>query len=426
MGVQAQRVEAEAGRDEADGQVERDAAAARGEVEGGAEVDAGVRDAAAFVGRAGGVDAAFAQPRDEYRGAGGIEQGRAWAAGNVSAEADMQALGQRLAQRKNGVGEIGVGGGAMGDPRAARFHERPVLGREMDGMGEHRAAAEQGEAVEARGVRHTVAGEDVGVFPVAFGDMGLDGAAAFGGEPPEAFERGVGAGGDEARRDDGRHPAGVVSGMSAHIVDEGARLGNGGLRRRVAVRVRAERGMVHRDAADQGALAFRQTDIGERARGVLMDGREVKRRRRAMGEQVFDEGRVGGSREGEVGVTGFERESVFVEPNFQGFVERGAELRILRRMDVAIDEAGKQIGAGRPFDEAAVAARGVERIVVAGIGRAQRRGYDPLGVDGHGEAGQDLDTVGSGSVEGVGEEQAVREVGHGLSRRRAATPVAPQ
>jgi len=94
-----------------------------------------------------------------------------------------------------------------------------------------------------------------------------------------------------------------------------------------------------------------QTNIGERARCLLVDGGEIERRRRPIGEEIADQRGIGGFREIEIGVARLQRERVFVEPDFERLVESAAGLRILRRMDVQVDEARQQELAARLFDE---------------------------------------------------------------------------
>ena len=106
-------------------------------------------------------------------------------------------------------------------------------------MREHAAAGQEPETVEALGVAHAVAGDDVAVLPVALRAMRLDVAAVLSCRGAEPLQHGVGAGGDEARRHDGPDaPLGIV-GMPVHVLDQGMRAREARLRRGVAVEIGA-------------------------------------------------------------------------------------------------------------------------------------------------------------------------------------------
>ena len=106
-------------------------------------------------------------------------------------------------------------------------------------------------------------------------------------------------------------------------------------------------GIVHHDLADQRTLAGLQANIGENTRGLLMNGREIQRRGGAIGDQVVDQQAIAFSGKGHIGVTGFKRKGIFLQPDLERDVERAAELRILRRVNMQIDETRQQIRAFR-------------------------------------------------------------------------------
>ena len=73
-----------------------------------------------------------------------------------------------------------------------------------------------------------------------------------------------------------------------------------------------------------------------------MDRCKEQRRRRSEREEIADQRRVCTFRKREVRIPSLERKSVRLQPHLQRHVESATELRVLRRMDVKVDEAGKQ------------------------------------------------------------------------------------
>ncbi len=73
-----------------------------------------------------------------------------------------------------------------------------------------------------------------------------------------------------------------------------------------------------------------------------MDGGEIQRGRGAVRQQRPDQPCVDLADEGEIGVAAFQRKGARLQPILQRQVERGAELRELRRVDVQVDQAGQQ------------------------------------------------------------------------------------
>ncbi len=184
---------------------------------------------------------------------------------------------------------------------------------------------------------------------------------------------------------------------------------------RVAVVGRALLGVVHRDLAHEGALALREADLREQLGGVRVHGAEVRRRGRAVREQGLHEGVVAAAREAEIGVAGLEREGAGAQPRVERQVERLAQLRPLRRVDVQIDEAGQQQLGRRELEEMAAAASFLPQPHVVAVARG------PHGRDVarriHGDEGV-LDDLEGAARRGVRERppdrHAARVAGHGV------------
>lgn len=64
------------------------------------------------------------------------------------------------------------------------------------------------------------------------------------------------------------------------------------LRGRVPIILRTEGGTIHADAANEGPLTTRVADIGKSVRRGDVDGSEVRRTGRAVGERSGDDGIV--------------------------------------------------------------------------------------------------------------------------------------
>src|SRR6516164_994824 len=345
--VDHHRIELVAFRELSDRQVERDSAAHCGEIKGFAKIDPGPGVAAALGRREGRVDTAFKQARDKNRAAHIVEQRSARAARNIGTQPDMQSLLERGLQREDGAGEISIGKRTMRDARTPRV-DRIHIGRaDQVGMRQHRVAAKQPEAIEAFGVGDAVPFEHIAVFPIAFRTMGLNVAIASLCERAERFKRCISAGRNEARRYNGPYKPCCIIRMARDVTDQVFRAAQRCIGRCIAVIVRTLVGIVHHDLADQRALAGLKAGFGEDARGLLMNGRKIKRRCCAIGNEVIDQQAIALPRKGGIGIARFKRKSVFLQPYLERNVECAAELRVLRRMDMQIDEPRQQIRAVR-------------------------------------------------------------------------------
>ncbi len=286
----------------------------------------------------------------------------------------------------------------MRDRRLARRDQRHVLGPEQHAVREHRARREQAELVEGGRVAQPRPALHVRVLPVALRAKRLDMAVATSRERAKAFEQRVGAGRDEARGHDRTHQARPVLPMRADERDQ--RLGLVDRRRggSVAIEVGAEFGIVHRDPADQRAQAAPQADLGEQPGRREMNGAEHQRGRGARGKQIVDERRVDAASEVEIGVARFQREGEIGEPVFERAIERSAQLRILRRMDVQVDEPGQHdLVRGQPH-EASRPFGFPDGVAMRGIARFDARGDRARLVDLDERVVEDLDRACHGRV----------------------------
>ena len=125
-----------------------------------------------------------------------------------------------------------------------------------------------------------------------------------------------------------------------------------------------------------------ETGFGENAGGLLVDGGEIDRCRGAVGEQALDKFRIDGRRKGLVAVVGFQRKRVLLQPGFQRHIERPAELRPLRRMEVQVDKSGEQQPPGFKCHQRAVSFCPFKSSIVAGETESQHIGNHAVGVDG--------------------------------------------
>ena len=64
-------------------------------------------------------------------------------------------------------------------------------------------------------------------------------------------------------------------------------------------------------------------------------------------QQIRDDRLVDQGRKGQLFKAAFQREGVGLQPDFQGHIERLSQLRVLRRMDVEIDQTGDHAGLWR-------------------------------------------------------------------------------
>ena len=202
---------------------------------------------------------------------------------------------------------------------------------------------EQSKTVETFGIAHAMSRAHVSVFPIALGAMRLHGAGTATRQRPEFLEQRVSAAGDKARRDDAFHPPGAIVGMIAQMLDDRARPGHRAGHIAIAIIRRAVVGMIHGDLADERAQAFLDRQIAEQFRRVHMHRAEHERGRRPVGEEVVDERAIDAPREGEIAVARLERKRVRREPVGERQMQRGAELRILRCVNVQIDEARQNV-----------------------------------------------------------------------------------
>ena len=286
--VDHQRVEFEAGRELANRQAERFAAAGGGQPERFGRGDARTGHAArlAYVRR---IDAAAERPRRHHGKPRAVEQRRRIAARNVGAEPDMSALVERGAQRKHGVGKVKIRQWAMRDAGAGRLDVVEVVGRNEVRMRKNGPVGEQAEFSQYLrvGAAETVA--DVFAGPVAFAAMRLHMTARLMRDLSQPLQQRVGATRHEAWRDRRMHQRPLARLHLGQPLDEAPGVGDRRICIGIAIKIRALRGIVHRHLADQCALAAVQADFGQRQIGLDMDGAEIDRRRRAVGEQIVDQ-----------------------------------------------------------------------------------------------------------------------------------------
>ena len=269
----------------------------------------------------------------------------------------------------------------MGDAGPSAADQVHVLIADEIGVGQYGVPGEQAEAVEAFRVRLAMALEDEVVLPVAFRAMGLDVAVMIPGDRAEAFERFVRTARDESGCHHRAHEIALVARQPAHEVDQVHRVVQRLFGRGVAVIVRALGRIVHHHLADQRALAVLQTVARQVLGRRQMGGREIDRRRGAVGEERGHERAVNPVREGEVGISGFERESAGLKPVIERQVQGLAELRPLRRVDVEVDQTGEEILVRAQFKKAAAPAGLRHGLVVTLVSGAGHIGDDAVIAD---------------------------------------------
>lgn len=282
--------------------------------------------------------------RDEGGLARGLEHAGAVPAADVGAQPDAHPGVEEPADGRLAARQRRVAAGAVGDARAAPGDERDLGVREVDGVAEDGAGAEEAVAVVHVGVAVALGehGLDEGELGRVLGDVGLHGefldvaAAAVG--APQGAEAGhalAGAGGGEARGEDGGDEGeGRVDG--ADVVDGGAGAGEGLVGGLVAVVGRVHVAVVHADAADEGALAGGEAEVGEQVGGLDVEGGVVGGRRGAVGQRAADAARVHAARLGQGRQGGLHRERVLVQPVQQRRLAEDARVRVLRRVDVGV------------------------------------------------------------------------------------------
>lgn len=171
--------------------------------------------------------------------------------------------------------------------RAAGGEEHALVGGKMNGMREDGMRSQKSSGIVDIRVGFG-GGEELrneSNFVEVFGDVGLDwsGRGGGGGKGAKVAEGFGGAGGGEARGDDWPDQGGRWV-ESADVGDCGFCSGEGGGCGFVAVVFWADSGVIHADAADEGALTLGVADCGEEVGGRDMDGCVVGSTGGAMGE----------------------------------------------------------------------------------------------------------------------------------------------
>ncbi|OIQ68908.1 hypothetical protein GALL_494940 [mine drainage metagenome] len=238
-------------------------------------------------------------------------------------------------------------------------------------MRQHSPAAEQSEAVQTFGIGHAMSSKHIAMLPIAFRTVGLDVTAAALCQRAQTLQGRIGAGGNEARCHDGLHQCRSVGRVASDVTDQVFRAAHGLIRRGVAVKIGTLLGVIHHHLADQRALAGLQADIGENTRGLLMNGRKIQRRGGAIGNQVVDQQAIAFSGKGHISVASFQRKGIFLQPDLERDVERAAELRVLRRVNMQVDESRQQIGAFRQGHKLAGGLLPVLLLIVVVVVRAK-------------------------------------------------------
>ena len=175
------------------------------------------------------------------------------------------------------------------------------------------------------------------MLPIALGTMGLHMASGLQREDAETFQQRICAGRHETRRNDRLYQPRLITRHRADEVDQRSRIGDRLGGRGITVVIGTLLRVIHANAPDEAALPKRQADLGQPLRRRQVDRREVERRRGAVGEESLDQRGVDALGEGHIRVTALQRKSVRVQPIFQRKIERGAELRKLRGVNVQVD-----------------------------------------------------------------------------------------
>ena len=139
-------------------------------------------------------------------------------------------------------------------------------------------------------------------------------------------------------------PNEIVCIAARDVIDQRLRAGERGIGGGVAVGIRASLRVVHRDLADEGAQPSLQADVDQELVGALVDGAVHHGSRGAVGGEIIKERLVGAPCEAKIGIPGLERKGVTRQPIRERAIKRLPKLRILRGVDVKIDQSGEHVG----------------------------------------------------------------------------------
>ena len=158
-----------------------------------------------------------------------------------------------------------------------------------------------------------------------------------------------------------------------------------------------------------------EADIDKESRRLLVDRGEEQRRRRSQREEIADERRVCALRKREVRVASLERKSVRLQPHLQRHVQSAAELRVLRRMDVKVDEAGEQEISRWQSDQASLRLRITKCRGVAWIVGLENGGDPSCTIDADQGVLENFDRADCRGVKKGPEDRFVTNFLHGLT-----------
>ena len=412
--VDEHRVESAAGREAAHGQVQGGRAAGGRQPESGPEIDPRQRASpSGSVQR--GIDAVLEDPRRRDRMPATVEDGRTRPTRDVGAEPDVQSLVERGAKGKHGIGEIEVRQGAVGDAGAHLADEIHVVRGDEVRVRENGVAPQQAEVMQCERIRSPEAFQHEGMFPVALRAMSLHVTGGLVRDGSETLEQPVGAGRDEPGRDDGANQAILVAGQAVDVVDQVPGPLHGRVRGRVTVVVGTLLGIIHGHLADERSLPLREADVGEAHRAFEMYGGKVDGGGRAVCQQRVDQRRIDALGVGALGILRFQGEGTLQQPLIEGQVQRLAELRPLRSVDVQVDQSGQQVPPVSELVESTAATALGHRRRVARFAGAMHGVDGSRRIDRDDGIVHDLDLAPAGRVH---ERSAKRESCGGISHSR--------
>jgi hypothetical protein len=156
-----------------------------------------------------------------------------------------------------------------------------------------------------------------------------------------------------------------------------------------------------------------QADVDQKLVGTLVDGAVHHGGRGAIGGEIIKERLVGAPCEGKIDIPGLERKGVTRQPILERAIKRLPKLRILRGVDVKIDQSGEHVGPGGDRQErAGLAGLGAQpRIIGLAASRDCRDGAGLI----HGKQRilEDLDGAARGRMKEGSRKHASAYVIHG-------------
>ena len=340
--IDEHRVESATGRKAAHGQAEGGGAAGCGQPERGPEIDP--RQWASPSGSVQrGVDTVLEGTRGGDCMAAGVEDRRTRPTRDVGAKTDVQPLVESGAKREHGVGKVEVRQGAVGDAGARLADELHVLRGDKVRVGENGVVPQETEIVQCERIRPPEAFQHEGMLPVALRAMCLHVTGGLLRDGSETLQQSIRARGDEPGRNDRTDQAIVVAAQALDIGDQIPGPLHGRVGGRVTVVVGTLLGIIHGHLAHERSLPLREASVGEAHGAFEMYGGKVDGGGGAVRQQCIDQRCVDALGVRALGIPRFQGKGALQQPLIEGEVQRLAELRPLRSVDVQVDQPRQHV-----------------------------------------------------------------------------------